>query len=109
MKVTNQLDSFPLKGFLFGNDQSYPECHASTIIHLKNGEFIAAWFGGTEEKNDDVGIWMTKGKPGAWVKHLKWQKLIIHRIGTRFYSSLLKGKFIFSSKQEKKFLNGKPG
>ena len=65
VKFSNHPDSLPLKGFLFGDDQSYPECHASTIIHLKNGEFIAAWFGGTEEKNDDVGIWMTKGKPGV--------------------------------------------
>jgi len=75
VKFYNQPDSLPLKGFLFGDDQSYPECHASTIIHLKNGEFVAAWFGGTEEKNDDVGIWMTKGKPGAWGKTFEVAKI----------------------------------
>ncbi len=73
-KSRNQLDSLPLKGFLF-EEQRYPECHASTIIHLKNGEFIAAWFGGTEEKNNDVGIWMTKGKPGAWGKTFEVAKI----------------------------------
>src|SRR6476659_6963917 len=106
MKSMSQSDSLPFKGFLFGDDQTYPECHASTIIHLKNGEFIAAWFGGTEEKNDDVGIWMTKESPAPGVKHLKLQKLIIHRIGTPFYSNLRQEEFIFFSKQEKKFLNG---
>ena len=67
MPDTN-FDSLPLRGYLFGNDQPFPECHSSTIIHLKNGEFIAAWFGGTKEKDDNVGIWMAKGKPGHWGK-----------------------------------------
>src|SRR5690348_16230840 len=65
MEAAN-IDSLPIRDFFFGNDQPFPECHASTIIHLKDGKFIAAWFGGTKEKNDDVGIWMTKGKPGHW-------------------------------------------
>src|SRR6185503_6278174 len=76
MKAPNRLDSIPLRGFLFGDDQPYPECHASTIIHLKNGDFMAAWFGGTEEKDDDVGIWMTKGTPGAWGKTFEVAKII---------------------------------
>ncbi|MDP4286119.1 MAG: sialidase family protein [Bacteroidota bacterium] len=62
----NKVDSLPDKEFLFGDHQPFPECHASTIIHLPDGSFLAAWFGGTEEKNDDVAIWMTKGKPGHW-------------------------------------------
>ena len=36
-----------------------PQCHASTIVSIKN-ELIAAWFGGTAEKNPDVGIWFSK-------------------------------------------------
>ena len=68
-------DSLPLKGFLFGDDQPYPSCHASTIIHLENGLFLAAWFGGTKEKDDDVGIWMTKGKPGNWGKTFEVAKI----------------------------------
>lgn len=71
----NLSDSFPVRGFLFGDDQPYPECHASTILHLKNGKFIAAWFGGTKEKNDDVGIWMTKGIPGNWSKTIEVAKI----------------------------------
>ena len=34
----------------------FPQCHASTIVESKNG-LVAAWFGGTEEKNPDVFIW----------------------------------------------------
>ena len=103
MKATNWLDSLPLKGFLFG-DQPYPECHASTIIHLKNGEFIAAWFGGTEEKNDDVGIWMTKGKPGAWGKTSEvakinntphWNPVLFQSQKGRIYLFFKTGKEIF--------------
>ena len=74
MNVANEKDSLPVKEFLF-EDQPYPECHASTIVHLKNGEFLAAWFGGTKEKDDDVGIWMTKGKPGAWGKTFEVAKV----------------------------------
>lgn len=68
-------DSLPVRGFLFGDDHPFPQCHASTIIHLKNGEFVAAWFGGTHEKADDVGIWMTKGRPGHWEKPFEVAKL----------------------------------
>ena len=32
-----------------------PECHAPTIAEV-NGAMVAAWFGGTKEKNKDVGI-----------------------------------------------------
>jgi len=42
---------------------SFPQCHASTIEELPNGDLIAAWFGGTKEKHPDVTIWVaTKAK-----------------------------------------------
>ncbi len=65
----------PVKGFLFGDDEPYPECHASTVLNLKDGNYLAAWFGGTKEKDDDVGIWMTKGKPGNWKKTIEVAKI----------------------------------
>lgn len=71
----NVVDSLPEKVFLFGDDPGFAQCHASTLIHLKNGEFIAAWFGGTEEGADDVGIWMTKGRPGQWKKPFEVAKI----------------------------------
>ena len=27
---------------------------------------MIAWFAGTREKDDDVGIWFSKGIPGSW-------------------------------------------
>ena len=53
-------------GFVFEPGQSFAQCHASTVLHTRNGNFLVAWFGGTHEKHDDVGIWLSKGKPGQW-------------------------------------------
>ena len=43
----------------------FPSCHASTIVETKSG-FAAAWFGGTAEKNPDVGIWSARLVEGKW-------------------------------------------
>lgn len=44
-----------------------PECHASTIVETNYG-LIAAWFGGTEERAEDVGIWVSMNLNGRWSK-----------------------------------------
>lgn len=54
------------KGFIFGEDRPFAQCHASTILRTKDGKFLVAWFGGTHEKHDDVGIWLSKGEPDNW-------------------------------------------
>nr|WP_214456784.1 sialidase family protein [Flavihumibacter fluvii] len=56
----------PIKEFIFGKDPGFEQCHASTVVHLKNGPFLAAWFGGKEEKADDVGIWLSRRVNGHW-------------------------------------------
>ncbi len=43
-----------------------PNCHASTVLPLNNGEVLAAWFGGTKEKSDDVDIWLSRRKNEKW-------------------------------------------
>ena len=43
----------------------FPSCHASTIVETKDG-LVAAWFGGTAEKNPDVGIWLARHDGKAW-------------------------------------------
>lgn len=44
----------------------YPSCHASTIVETANGQLVAGWFGGTAEKNPDVGIWVARHENGRW-------------------------------------------
>lgn len=44
----------------------FPSCHATTIEETKPGELVAAWFGGTEEKNPDVGIWVARHDGSKW-------------------------------------------
>lgn len=48
-------------------DVPFPSCHASSIIQA-GGELMAAWFGGTAERNPDVGIWISKTENGNWTK-----------------------------------------
>lgn len=43
----------------------FPSCHASTIVETGKG-IVAAWFGGTAEKNPDVGIWLSRLVEGKW-------------------------------------------
>jgi len=49
------------------NQGPTPECHASTLASTQEG-IVIAWFGGTHEKNKDVGIWISKLKGDAWSK-----------------------------------------
>lgn len=42
--------------------------HASTILKMSSGELLAAWFGGTKEKNPDVEIYASIKTDGKWCK-----------------------------------------
>lgn len=43
---------------------AFASSHASTIVELKGGTLMAAWFGGTAEGNPDVAIWGSRGSSG---------------------------------------------
>ncbi len=43
----------------------FPSCHASTIVETHGG-VVAAWFGGTDEKEPDVGIWFSRRQRDGW-------------------------------------------
>lgn len=45
----------------------YPSCHASTIVETSPGQLVAAWFGGTAERNPDVGIWVARQEGARWL------------------------------------------
>lgn len=40
--------------------------HASTIVQLRNGDLLAAWFGGTREGAPDVAIWSARRTASGW-------------------------------------------
>ena len=46
----------------------YPECHAATIAETAPGRLVAAWFGGTRERNPDVCIWVARHEDGRWLE-----------------------------------------
>ena len=43
----------------------FASAHASTIVETRTG-LVAAWFGGTREGADDVGIWLSRRVSGKW-------------------------------------------
>ena len=50
--------------FIF-DEAPFPESHASTIAETPDG-LVAAWFGGTKEKNPDCCIWVSRNVKGKW-------------------------------------------
>lgn len=50
--------------FLY-DETSFPECHGSTIAELPDGTLVAAFFGGTKERNPDCCIWVCRKPKGA--------------------------------------------
>jgi predicted neuraminidase len=43
----------------------FPQCHASTIAATPQG-LVVALFGGTREKNPDVGVWVCRQEGNGW-------------------------------------------
>jgi predicted neuraminidase len=55
-----------LKSEFIYDRADFPSCHASTIAEVAPGRIVAAWFGGTAEKNPDVGIWVARNDGNQW-------------------------------------------
>ena len=63
--VFNSTSSGMLKNEFIYQSAPFPSCHASTIAEGRNG-LVASWFGGTAEKNPDVGIWVARYNGQSW-------------------------------------------
>ncbi len=64
---TSEIESQPgyeLGEFIY-EEAPFPSCHASTIADTSSG-VVSAWFGGTDEKDPDVGIWVSRHIEGKW-------------------------------------------
>jgi predicted neuraminidase len=44
----------------------FASSHASSIVELRNGDLLAAWFGGSAEGKPDVAIWGARRSNGTW-------------------------------------------
>ena len=64
LNLFNQDAALVLSEFIY-KDAPFPSCHASTIVQTQD-RLVAAWFGGTDEKEDDVGIWVSYKKGDTW-------------------------------------------
>jgi predicted neuraminidase len=64
MLAPTELFAQPLVEFIF-ESAPFPSVHASTIAETKEG-LVAAWFGGTREGANDVGIWVSRRVNGKW-------------------------------------------
>src|SRR5687768_8328552 len=50
--------------FIF-DSAPFRSCHASTIVETPSG-LVAAWFGGSDEGNKDVTIWLSRQEGKSW-------------------------------------------
>jgi predicted neuraminidase len=62
--ITQEQPGLLKSEFIF-DTAPFPKCHASTIAETQNG-LIAAWFGGSDEGNRDVGIWVARYQENQW-------------------------------------------
>lgn len=84
------------KGELIFEPGSVPfaSSHASTIVELKNGDLLAAWFGGTAEGKPDVAIWSARKTGESWSKPVElaresdipcWNPVLFHDAAGRLW------------------------
>lgn len=52
---------------MFAPDCRFPQCHASCLLPLKDGRILCAYFAGSHEKADDVGIWLSEYDSRTWL------------------------------------------
>jgi len=45
----------------------FPQCHASCLLALDDGRMLCAFFAGTHEKHEDVGIWLCEYDGSFWL------------------------------------------
>jgi predicted neuraminidase len=74
---TTNAEAVILSEFLY-DKAPFPEVHASTIAETSQG-LVSAFFGGTEESNNDVGIWVTRHNGQSWSPPIEVANGIQHK------------------------------
>ncbi len=52
--------------FVMGEERPFDSCHASTLLKLKDGGVLTAYFGGSWEGSPDTAIWVSRRRNGVW-------------------------------------------
>tara|TARA_R110002020_G_scaffold114593_4_gene263610 strand:- start:84 stop:1136 length:1053 start_codon:yes stop_codon:yes gene_type:complete len=55
-----------LKEELLFKEAPFAQCHAPTLVETKDGNILAAWFGGPYERHPEVSIYASLKKDGKW-------------------------------------------
>ncbi|WP_419213606.1 sialidase family protein [Maribacter sp. X9] len=55
-----------LKNEFIFDKAPFLQCHAPTIVELKNGKILTSWFAGTHERHTDVGIYTSYLEDDKW-------------------------------------------
>jgi len=63
------------QSYIFQGKQKFAQCHASSLLHIGNNQFLSAWFGGTKEGSNDVAIWLSRGNAKYWSAPIKVAKI----------------------------------
>lgn len=71
-----RFPGFVSEDFVF-TKAKFPQCHASSICETSRG-LVCTWFGGTKEKNKDVGIWVSYHDGNGWSSPKEWANGIQH-------------------------------
>ena len=66
-EAQNRWKAGVVSEIFINKDASYPESHAATVAETTDGTIVAAWFGGTKERNPDVCIWFSRFVNGQWL------------------------------------------
>ena len=64
---------------------SFPSSHASTVVELRDGSVMSAWFGGTAEGKPDVAIWSARRGNDSWAVPVE----LVREPGTPCYNPVL--------------------
>src|ERR1700733_9364830 len=65
--LTGEAATEPVKEPIFApGSVPFAASHASTVVELKNGDLMSAWFGGTAEGKPDVAIWGATRTRAQW-------------------------------------------
>lgn len=71
-----KFPGFVSEEFVF-TKAKFPECHASTLCATSRG-LVTAWFGGTKEGKNDVGIWVSYHDGVGWSEPKQWADGVQH-------------------------------